>query len=281
MFGYIRPMECELRVREQKEYRAFYCGLCKTLGMRYGQIARLALNYDCTFLAVLLTILREEQPASCALKRCAIRPLRGKTPVAKPSDAIDYAADVNVLLSYYQYVDDWTDERSLRAIAGKLLLKKSARRAAERHPTLAQAIKEQLKRLNDFECSRTACTDEPSDAFGVLLREIVLHAPMLSEAVYEAAAWTFYNLGRWIYLIDAWNDRQKDKKNGTYNPFLCSNMDADTASFLLYVSLTEAEKGFDLLPISDTEGLINNIMHLGCRYMTRQILGQGDVHESV
>ena len=44
MFGYIRPLECELKVRDQALYRAYYCGLCKTIGRRYGQVARVALN---------------------------------------------------------------------------------------------------------------------------------------------------------------------------------------------------------------------------------------------
>ena len=58
MFGYIRPLEGELKVREQREYRGYYCGLCKSIGARYGQIERLSLSYDCAFLAALLALAR-------------------------------------------------------------------------------------------------------------------------------------------------------------------------------------------------------------------------------
>ena len=281
MFGYIRPLECELRVREQAEYRALYCGLCKAIHARYGQAARLVLNYDCAFLAAFLHALSETPHAACEPRRCALKLFRGKNPVAKPSAMLDYAADTNVLLAYHQLADDWADERRLRAALGRLLLKRSAKRAAKRQPKLAEAIAARLKDLNRLEQESAACTDEPSGAFGELMQEIILHAPMLAESDRAPAGWMFYNLGRWIYLIDAWDDREKDGKRGAYNPFLRANTDAEAASFLLYVSLTEAEKGYDLLPISEDMGLVNNIMHQGCRHVTRQILDKGEKHESV
>jgi len=281
MFGYIRPLECELRVREQTEYRAYYCGLCRTIGLRYGQFARLALNFDCAFLAALLTALEAEPNADYELRRCVLGPVRAKKPVVKPSEALAYAADTNVLLAYYQYADDWADEHRLRALCAKLFMKRSAIKAARRRPALEQAIKTQLRRLGAFEKSKTAGTDEPSDVFGTLLKEIVVQAPVLDGTDHSALTWMFYNLGRWIYLIDAWNDRENDRKHGAYNPFLCAGLDKETASFLLHISLTEAEKGFDLLQMNDHSGLINNIMHLGCRHMTQQILAKGDEHEPI
>lgn len=281
MFGYIRPFECELRVREQMEYRALYCGLCKAIHARYGQVARLVLNYDCTFLAAFLHALSETPHAVCEPRRCALKPFRGKNPVAMPSAMLDYAADANVLLAYHKLSDDWADEHQFRAALGKLFLKRSARKAAVRLPALAAAIAARLKSLSDLEQKGVVCTDESSGAFGELMQEIVLHAPVLAETDRVPASWMFYNLGRWIYLIDAWDDREKDQKTGANNPFLRANMDADAASFLLYVSLTEAEKGYDLLPIGEDMGLVNNIMHLGCRHVTRQILDKGEVHESV
>jgi len=278
MFGYIRPKECELRVREQTEYRAFYCGLCLTIGRCYGQFARLALNYDCAFLAALLAALDGTAHTEYEQRCCVLGPVHGKKPVVKPSAALMFAADTNILLSYYQFMDDWADEQRLSALLGKLLLKKSAKRAAAKQPALEQAIQRQLRRLHTYESSCIASTDEPSDAFGTLLKEIVLHAPMLRDEDHAAVGWMFYNLGRWIYLIDAWHDRKKDLRHGQYNSFLCADLDVDTASFLLNVSLTEAEKGYDLLPIGDDDGLLNNIMRDGCRHVTQQILGEGDRH---
>ena len=99
MFGYIRPLECELKVREQAEYRGVYCGLCKSIGRRYGQLERLTLSYDCAFLA--LTLFALTGGAAFTPGNCGPRVYRGKRPIADPSAILDYAADVNVLLAWY------------------------------------------------------------------------------------------------------------------------------------------------------------------------------------
>ena len=281
MFGYIKPLECELRVREQKEYRAVYCGLCRAIGSRYGQLPRLALNYDCTFLAILLSALTERPHPDCRARVCGVRAYRGKNPIAEPSEALAYAADVNVLLAARKLGDDWADEHKLASWGGHALLQRADRAAGKRWPELAATIDAQLSQLSKIEARRASCTDEPSDAFGALMREIVLHAPMLRQEDRAAAAWMFYNLGRWVYLIDAWDDREKDRKSGAYNPFLATNMDEDAASFLLYISLNEAEKGYDLLPIPEGMGLLDNIVHEGCRSVTRRVLQKESGHEPV
>jgi hypothetical protein len=277
-------MECELRVREQREYRSLYCGLCKAINRRYGQFARLVLNYDCTFLAAFLYALSDTPHAPCTMKRCALKPFRGKNPVAQSSAMLDFAADANVLLAYHQMADDWMDERRFRAALGYVFLRKAAKKAAQRQPDLDKTFTVRLRRLRILERDETACTDEPADTFGDLLRELVLHGPIPGESERIAAGWMAYNLGRWIYLIDAWDDRQKDQKHGAYNPFVKAQMDVSEASFLLYVSLAEAEKAYDLLPINQDMGLLNNIIHLGCRQRTRQILNnpaKGFAYESV
>ena len=110
MFGLVRPLECELKVREQTVYRAYYCGVCRAIGRRCGQCARLTLQYDCAFLALYLSAFSETlpplQPAVCAL-----HPLRGKRPSAPEHPAVAFAADVNVLLGYHKLQDDGRDER--------------------------------------------------------------------------------------------------------------------------------------------------------------------------
>ena len=115
MFGLVRPLECELKVREQTVYRAYYCGVCRAIGRRCGQCARLTLQYDCAFLALYLSAFSETlpplQPAVCAL-----HPLRGKRPSAPEHPAVAFAADVNVLLGYHKLQDDWRDERRAGAL---------------------------------------------------------------------------------------------------------------------------------------------------------------------
>ena len=55
MFGYVRPAADHLTAEQQARFEAAYCGLCHTLGKRYGMAGRMILNYDLTFLAMLLS----------------------------------------------------------------------------------------------------------------------------------------------------------------------------------------------------------------------------------
>ena len=116
MFGYIRPLECELRVREQQEYRGVYCGLCKSIGRRFGQLERLTLSYDCAFLALSLFAIAGGETFSRG--NCGPRIYRGKRPIADASPVLDYAADVNVLLAWHKAADDERDEKSDGTLSG-------------------------------------------------------------------------------------------------------------------------------------------------------------------
>ncbi|NLI54979.1 MAG: hypothetical protein GX417_11780 [Clostridiales bacterium] len=270
MFGYIRPLECELKVREQAEYRGLYCGLCKSIGRRYGQLERLTLSYDCAFLA--LVLLAVTGGAKFSAGNCGPRVYRGKRPIAQPSLELDYAADVNVLLAWYKAADDAADEKSASAAVSRLALLRAYRKAAGAHPSLDEAIGRSMASLRVVEAEGVASTDEPSDAFGRLLADVVLHAPMLPQSERAAAEWMFYNLGKWVYLVDAWDDRESDAKRGGYNPFLLSQMTCERAAFLLNITKNEAEKGYDLLSLSAPNGLLDNIMRLGLTHTQKRVL---------
>ena len=275
MFGYIQPMECELKVREQALYRAAYCGLCRAIGGRYGQAARMALNYDCAFLGLFLETLSEEG-VRLEKQRCLLRPTKGKQPMVEPGPALCYAADVNVLLTAYQQKDRWADEKKPSALAASAALKGSFERAKRHRPELAQKIRDGLAALGELEENRCDQVDLPACAFGEILRDVALGYPLLPEGEREAVSWMFFNLGRWIYLMDAWEDREKDGALGSYNPFLLARTSREDAAFQLQVSLTEAEKAFDLITFPNDPGVLNNIMHLGCRFRTRRLLGEED-----
>lgn len=278
MFGYVRPLICELKVREQTLYRAYYCGLCRTIGQRCGQAARLTLNYDLTFLAMLAAAF--EPPVSCRPGGCFYKPLKGKRPIAPPSRALDYAADANVLLVYNQLRDTQRDEKRADAFFAASALLPALRRTENKRPELARAIYDGIARLSEIEKSQTKLTDAPADAFACLMRDMIGLYPYLPETERRPAEWMFYNLGRWIYLADAWEDREKDRKHGAYNVFNLAGTGKEEASFLLYVSLTEAENGYELLNLQGDTGILDNIMRLGCRDKTKKLL-EGEAHESV
>ncbi len=278
MFGYIGPEKSELKVRELSLYQAFYCGLCKSIGARCGQGARLTLSYDCTFFAMLLCSFSKY--GGCEQRRCAYKALGRKRPVVKRCDALDFAADLNVLLSYYKCKDDWADERSLRGAAGSMALAAAGKKARSLRPALDAAIQKGLGRLSEIEKDdlRSHSLDEPADAFASMMRDCIDSAPV-EESQKKTLRVLMYHLGKWVYLMDAWDDKEKDRKSGAYNPFLSAGAEKERASFLLNASLNEAIKAYELLDIVSLKGILDNIFYEGCVNRTKALLEAGGKHE--
>ncbi len=276
MFGYIGPEKSELKVKELSLYQAYYCGLCKTIGSRYSQGSRLTLSYDCAFLAILLSGLNG--CAGCDEHRCAYKPFSAKRPMLKPSPYLDFAADLNVLLSYYKCKDDWIDEKRLRGALGSFALSASGKKAAKYLPEMDKSVFKGLDALMQIEKQGCKELDEPADAFAAMMRDCINCAPV-DETQKRTLRILMYHLGKWIYLMDAWDDREKDKKSGSFNPFLSSGAGEERAGFLLNASLNEAIKAYELLDIVSAKGILDNIFYEGCVNRTKAMLKAGGKHE--
>ncbi len=270
MFGYLRPYSEDMTIRQLRQHRAIYCGVCKQIAKRYGFFPRMYLQYDCAFLAALLSFrsgelryVRTVCPVRCRFRNmCA----------ASESEAVAYAADINVILGRLSALDKWKDEHRIFAGILALLTGRAYRKAAARQPGFCRDADEQLAILARIEESRSGCTDEPSDAFGKLMESMIKHAPTYSGEEAGALKWMFYNLGRWIYLADAWEDREKDRKSGAYNPFLIGGQSEEDAEYLMKKSLDEAEKAYELLDMELPHELTDNVVLKGCRAKTEAIL---------
>jgi hypothetical protein len=203
MFGYVRPPLDQLSQEEQERFRRAYCGLCHTLHRRCGRPARVILNYDFTFLAILLSG-GEESETRCA--RCVASPLKKRT-FCGGNPALDLAADESVILAYWQARDGVADHglwRGLKYRAASWALGGSYRKAAAARPEFDRVTREQLRRLSELEQAKSPSLDKPADAF----------AQLLAAVADEAAD------GRWVYLIDAADDLKEDAADGNYNPLI-------------------------------------------------------------
>ena len=96
MFGYVSASLKELTVEERKRYNAVYCGLCRNIRNRAGQMARLSLSYDMTFLALLLMSLYEPEETAGA-NACKLHPIEKRPWV--DTDVSRYCADMNIALA--------------------------------------------------------------------------------------------------------------------------------------------------------------------------------------
>ena len=269
MFGYIGTIESELKVREAAGYRSWYCGLCKCMRHRYGLLSTLFLQYDCAFLALLFSA---ELGETVDAKRCHClhrchdphRKYRLETP------ALRFAAAVNVLLSYYKFLDDWRDERDLLKGAAALLLTRAVKRAEGDYPELKKRTEQFYQDQAVMEQS-DGRLDAVADPTGKYLESLGDMLPFPAPEKLPLK-WLLYNLGRWIYLMDAWDDREKDRKKGAFNPYLKADTSREDAAFGLYASLEEARKAFDLLSPSRDQGVMENVLALGCPERTRKVL---------
>lgn len=214
MFGYVRPSDDRLTPADRETFRAAYCGLCHALGARYGLVGRMILNYDLTFLAMVLS---DGAGEMCA-KRCAVHPMRRRCCVAG-DPALDAAADMSVILTYWQLRDGVADHGfwgGLKYRIASVLLRPAYRKARERRPRFDAGTKAHLADLAALERERCSSLDAPADAFAKLL---ALAAEEVSDPVRRrVTAQLLYHLGRWVYLVDAADDLADDLRTGSYNP---------------------------------------------------------------
>lgn len=215
MFGYVRPPVQDLSPEETERFRRAYCGLCHTLGRRYGTAARFILNYDFTYLAILLSDGEEGHARSA---RCISSPVR-KRDYLEPDSAMELAADESVILAYWQLRDgvadhDWLHGLKYRSLSG--ILEPAYRKAAALRPGFDEAVRRQLALLGELEREGCASMDRAADAFAVLLGSAAREVddPVRRRVLEQL----LYHLGRWVYLVDAADDLKKDAASGNYNP---------------------------------------------------------------
>ena len=269
MFGYVRPSADRLTEEEQARFTAVYCGLCHTLQRRYGLAARMILNYDLAFLAILL----DESGMCCSCqRRCMIHPIK-KRPCGQPTAALDTAADYSVILTWWQLRDGVADHGfwgGLKYRFASLFLRRAYRKARAAQPAFDENAKQHLKELSTLEKELCASIDRPADTFAMLLAGASdgVADPVRRRVLQQL----FYHLGRWIYLTDAADDLQKDLKCGSYNPLalrfsleegkLTQNSQQELAT-TLDRSVEMMAAAFELLDFGDWTPIIRSVVYEG------------------
>ena len=217
MFGYVLPSRERLTEEEQKDFQSVYCGLCRTLKRHYSFAAACILNYDFTFLAILLT--REEELTKCH-RRCIAHPCKG-CDAAQETAAMAKAAACSVILAWWQLRDKIADEKGMKRLKARLaslLLRRAYKKAAQDAPDFDARTREQLQKLAALEKARCSTLDESADAFAELLAAVA--EELSTERERRIFRELFYHMGRWIYLVDAADDLAEDLKSGSYNPLI-------------------------------------------------------------
>ncbi len=262
MFGYINVNRKELSEENQQIYQSYYCGLCQELKEKYGAKGQVLLNYDMTFLIVLLTGLYEPEDRTERFT-CALHPTRKRT--ASGNEITGYAAAMNVLLAYHNLVDDWKDEKKYtrRTMAG--MLRRDYGKIRQEYPRQTEAVERYMESLAGYERENESNIDLVAGLTGEMLGEIF--AWKQDEWYSELKTLGFY-MGKYIYLMDAYEDLDKDEKHGSYNPLIKlrrdSGNDFETLCRLMMTSMmAECAKSFERLPILLHADILRNILYSG------------------
>ena len=273
MFGYVKINKMDLTFREYEHYRGYYCGLCKCLKDNHGEISRLSLNYDITFLVLILTSVY--RPKSNIIEEgCITNPFKKKKKII--NEITEYAASMNVLLAYYKLEDNLKDDNKLKDKVAYTMYKGILKSAYEKYPKKAEFIKEQLEILYNLEKAKNTNIDLVSNTFGNLMSEIFAYKQDENESELRRIG---FNIGKYIYLLDAYEDLDKDYKNGSYNPFIDYIDKKEELKLrvdkLISMSLGMVGKGIDNLNLKMNTSIIENIVYSGVYLRYQNILEEG------
>lgn len=257
MFGHIQANLNDLTQEEKDRYQAAYCGLCRTLGEKYGFRARISLTYDLTFLSLLLSSLYEPEERGGS-SRCIVHPCK-KHPYATNS-CTEYAADMTIALVYHKCLDDWKDEHKRTRKWYSSALEESYRTVKGKWPEQCNGIEAQLAELSKIEEDDSLPPDLAINCCGYLMESIFTYQHDFWEKDLRKLG---FGLGRFIFLADAVIDYKKDCKDGNYNPLKKLSMTDDEIRSVLKGMLGDSSQAFEKLPLVQDVGLLKNILYSG------------------
>lgn len=292
MFGYIRPRESELRIREYRYYRGVYCGLCRAHGRCTGQCSRMTLSYDYVFFAMIRMALLGgnpdlDDPRKTAVafekRRCLPHPFRRRLSL-RAGEATDHAALCAAMLNYHKVCDDRADEKKgsrawWRAQLLYPAMRHFYRRACRKNDALAAQLKQTMQAFGEIERAETISIDAPAEAFGEVIALLLSHG--LSGNVQMVARHLGLHIGKWLYFADALDDYDEDVRLGRFNPLRRMYADAPLTeddrrrvAVAMGSELMQADNALALLEIdpqscgAELDALLTHMLQCALPYVT-------------
>ncbi len=277
MTGYVRPFKPELKIKDFESFRAIYCGLCHAIGKRYGLLMRLSLTFDMCFLAMIAVGANGSTCERCE-KRCIVSPFKKKSCISITPE-LEFAADASILFTYLKFKDGINDNKGLKCIIYRIcafLVKGKYKRAVSYRPELAESAEKGLKKLSELEAGKERSIDRAAAAFSdsMEMMSLICDDPLNERIVREILR----QLGRWIYILDAYDDMEEDRENGTYNPILLryGDMDkaelSDTINKTLEMSQASIAASYELMNVKSYDAVLKNIIYLGLPAVTNEVM---------
>ena len=283
MFGYVLPDKPNMFMKDYAQYRAFYCGLCKSIGKKCSQPMRFTTNYDITFLNVLYHSIFDKE-VEIKKEGCILNPFV-KKPIVKDDELTRDIIDVNNILGHYKCVDDILDNKSKgKWLFDKMLLKKHYRRSKKKFAKIDSIVNAGYEKLRALEKDNCASIDRVADPFANIMKGITKE--LFKEKYNEDLGNMMYALGKWVYIVDAIDDIDTDHKEKKFNLFLVQYDYIDKKTFLiekhdeLEFVLKNCEnticESFDKIKLTRYEGVLTNILWYGIKAKTQDILTRSE-----
>jgi len=310
VFGYIRPLQGQLKVCELERFKACYCGMCHALGKNYGLLTRFTLSYEFVFLAMLFW--GGEETPIIKRGRCIASPFRRKKYCAQ-NETLDVCAGYSVILTWWKLKDAILDEPFFKAIPQrfiKLVLSGAYRKASREFAEFDGKARDGISSLEQYEAPykrrlkvwqetqrdrlEGAKGDRQEDAQGDAKEEQSLDgaADKFAQILCAAASGDMpvstrrpmlellYHLGRWIYIVDAVDDYAADVKTGRYNAIAAlypprEGKLPEESGQRLKTTLAHSNNllcaAFELLPDNPWTTTVGNMVYLGMPDVCQQV----------
>lgn len=279
MFGYVVPDKMNMFMKDYYGYRAFYCGLCKSIGKRCSQLMRINTTYDMTFLNILAHGVMDVE-IEMKMGKCVLNMVQKKL-IAQNDTLTEKIVDIGTILAHYKCVDDIIDDKSLsKKFIDRTVIRRHYKKAKKLYPELDAYIELKYKELADAEKAGCDSIDRISHYFGEIMVRI---GETVFEDKYTAEILNLlYNLGKWIYLADAIDDIDDDFKQKKYNVFLRNyeykdkqtflDEKKETLEFVMMSCYNTICNDFDKIEVKKYEGILTNILWYGMLNSTKELL---------
>lgn len=272
MFGYVNLYKPTLSDDNYELFKTYYCSLCFRLGKDFNQAVRLSLSYDFTFLAILLDSLSDKK-LELTNQRC-LKHIGKQKQIAVNNEFIKYSSQMSAVLNFYKLTDDIKDDKSVKAFILRLPYLRQLKKTDPHFEIISDEIIKHLNSLSKLENENCENIDEVSHEFAMIMQYLFSYNIKLKRFG--------YNLGKFIYIIDAFDDMDDDLKKKHYNVInkkyaydgtsMKKKQIASEIDFILTYTLSQLADEFEKLDIKKNKTLLENIIYFGLRQKKDSIL---------
>lgn len=276
MFGYIGPDTPYLFIKDETLYKALYCGVCRGISKECGLMARTALSYDIAFMSALMHNICG-QDVEIERRRCPVHPIKRRN-MAAVDDITRMLACVNTALAYHKLCDDKRDGDARGVL--RFLYSRGYKKVLKKCPRIAEIISEQMEQQTTLERDGCAIIDMACEPTAQMMKG--LSQQVLGERATENTSALAYAIGKWIYLIDALDDYDKDVKKGRYNVLFNAYGAPDKATavsenqaelvFIFDSLFADMRLNLSAIKFNFNHDLTDNIILRGIPLKSRQIM---------